>query len=302
MQTKFEEIVNVGEIGRRLKINWDDLISLAAKEQCIPAKQDKTKRLLLCVSVQNDFMEQGAAPVVGANSNVEKLTRFIYNNIESISNIRCYNKAYSEQSVIFADWWKNSIGMHPPMYTVITRLDVANEIWEPVMGTREENVWYLQRLKEANKNLLIQPKHCLFGTEGSWLENEFKKMFAFHTYVRKCKNEINLKTTDMYARKTEFSREKYFLRKDQSKEILRLVEKYDEIFIAGESASHDIVELLKQLVKYYSSIPTVLQKITVLVDCTSSIKGYEEKTKLAFKRFHDAYGIKFANSTEIELK
>lgn len=83
--------------------------------------------------------------------------------------------------------------------------------------------------------------------------------------------------------------------------ILDTLQNYDKIFIAGEAASHCVMETVRQIGKRYATQPEITSKITVLKDCTSPIKGWEQRTKDAFDELERTYGIKFANSTDIQL-
>lgn len=88
MNTRFEDIVNVNAIGAAENpIKMNDILRMANDEHLTPAAQSKEKVLFVGIDIQNDFMDNGALGVPGAHKDVERTTRFIYDNMDKISNI-----------------------------------------------------------------------------------------------------------------------------------------------------------------------------------------------------------------------
>ena len=87
MKTKYEEIVNVERIGEKGVTDISGVLSLAKRERIRTASQDKVRRMLLCIDMQKDFMEGGTVPVPNSKRDVENITRFIYNDMENITQI-----------------------------------------------------------------------------------------------------------------------------------------------------------------------------------------------------------------------
>lgn len=84
MLTKFEEIVDAKSIGSTINpINLNALLTKAGKENLRPTSQDKKRALLLCIDMQNDFMENGSLAVPNSHGDVERLTHWIYSNMEN---------------------------------------------------------------------------------------------------------------------------------------------------------------------------------------------------------------------------
>lgn len=126
-------------------------------------------------------------------------------------------------------------------------------------------------------------------------------MVYFHSVARKCVDSMINKGTDPYSEmygiiKPEYSKENFL-----NTPVLTAIEKYDEIYVVGEAASHCLMESVKQIAEHFVNRPEVTQKITVLEDCTSPITGYEADTAVAFDNFKSSYGIKFAKSTDIHF-
>lgn len=304
MNTNFEQIVDVAQIGQHGEVDMNSLFSMAEQERFTAAIDDSPKRLLLCIDVQKDFIEGGALAVPGSIGDVERITRFIYNNMSGISKIMCSLDTHIAHQIFHPCWWANSAREHPDPYTIITYDDVVANNWRPVVGDPKDSLEYLKELEKVGagkKQLCIWPYHCIKGTDGFTLENEFAKMVYFHSVARKSVNHMINKGEDPYSEmygiiKPEFSQKNFI-----NTPVLTAIEKYDEIYVVGEAASHCLMESVKQIAEHFANRPDVTQKITVLEDCTSPITGYEADTKAAFDKFKSSYGIKFAKSTDIQF-
>lgn len=304
MNTNFEQIVDVAQIGQHGEVDMNSIFSMAEQERFTAAIDDSPKRLLLCIDVQKDFIEGGALAVPGSIGDVERITRFIYNNMSGISKIMCSLDTHIAHQIFHPCWWANSAGEHPDPYTIITYDDVVANNWRPVVGDPKDSLEYLKELEKVGagkKQLCIWPYHCIKGTDGFTLENEFAKMVYFHSVARKSVNHMINKGEDPYSEmygiiKPEFSQKNFI-----NTPVLTAIEKYDEIYVVGEAASHCLMESVKQIAEHFANRPDVTQKITILEDCTSPITGYEADTKAAFDKFKSSYGIKFAKSTDIRF-
>lgn len=304
MKTNYEQIVDVAKIGKHGEANMNNIFTLAEQERFTAAINDSPRRLLLCIDVQKDFIEGGALAVPGSIADVERITRFIYNNMGGISKIMCSLDTHIAHQIFHPCWWVNSAGDHPTPYTIITYDDVVQNRWKPVIGDPKDSLQYLKELEKAGagkKKLCIWPYHCINGTDGFTLENEFAKMVYFHSVARKTVNPMINKGNDPYSEmygiiKPEFSRKNFL-----NVPVLNAIENYDEIYVVGEAASHCLMESVKQIAEHFANRPEVTQKITVLEDCTSPIGGFEADTKAAFDDFKKSYGIKFKKSTEIQF-
>lgn len=303
MKTNYEQIVDVSKIGQHGAIDLNAIFTMAEQERFTAAVDDAPRRLLLCIDVQKDFMEGGALGVPGSIGDVERITRFIYNNMAGITKIMCSMDSHVAHQIFHPCWWMNEEGDHPAPYTVITYDDVSANRWRPVIGNMD-SIQYLKELEKAGagkKQLCIWPYHCITGTDGFTLENEFAKMVYFHSVARKSHNPMITKGSDPFSEmygiiKPEYSKDNFL-----NTPVLTAIEKYDEIYIVGEAASHCLMESVRQIAEHFANRPEVTQKITVLEDCTSPITGYEADTNNAFANFKSSYGIKFAKSTDIQF-
>lgn len=303
INASYEQIVDVPRIGAHGKVDFNkDLLSVALKENIKPNNHDAVKRLLLCIDVQKDFIEGGSLEVPGSIGDVERITRFIYNNMDGITNIMCSMDTHYPFHIFFPSWWRDADGNSPDAGTNITYDDVDKGKWRPVYGKLQDSLTYLQKLEElAKKTLCIWTYHCIHGTEGFDLENEFAKMVYYHSTARKTIPRIIPKGTDFYSEMYGIIKPEYSKKNIKNTKVLNAFQEYDEIYVVGEAASHCLMESVKQIAEEYATRPEITSKITILEDCTSPIQGCEQMTQDAFDMFKRTYGINFAKSTDIQF-
>ncbi len=302
MKTNYEQIVDIAKIAKHGQLDLNPIFTMAESESLTPSINDSCSRLLLCIDMQKDFIEGGALAVPGSIGDVERTTRFIYNNMEGISRIMCSLDTHIAHQIFHPCWWSDPNGNHPDPYTIITYDDVKNNVWRPVIGNPQDSIEYLKGLEKAGQKMLcIWPYHCISGTEGFTLENEFAKMVYFHSVARKSVNHMIQKGTDPYSEMYGIIKPEYSKKNFLNTPVLTAIEKYNEIFVVGEAASHCLMESVRQIAEHFANRPEITQKITILEDCTSPITGYEDETQATFADFKNSYGIKFAKSTDIQL-
>ena len=304
MKTAYEQIINTDHIASSSNMqNLSEIISWGEQENLTPASQDKRKVLLLAIDVQNDFMEGiGSLPVQGSKGDVERLTRWIYRNVGKITQIICSLDTHSISQIFHPDWWVDKDGNKPLSFTVITYADVLSGKWSAANGKNELSLDYLKNLElTGKKQLCIWPYHCLCGTRGAELENEFSKMLYFHSAARKSAPVLSTKGqnpfTEMYGIiKAEYDPDNYI-----NRPVLEAVEHFDEIYIAGEASSHCVLASTFQILDYFAENKDITSRITVLSDCMSPIGGFEEVTEKSFEEMKSRYGIQIKKSTDVVL-
>ena len=144
---------------------------------------------------------------------------------------------------------------------------------------------YLKELEKdglQKKQLCIWPYHCIDGEGGSSLENEFAKIVYFHSLARNTANHMIRKGEDPYSEMYGIIKPEYSQNNWMNTPILNAIKNYDEIYVAGEAASHCLMESVKQIAEYFANCPKILKKITILEDCTSPIPGYENRSSKPF--------------------
>jgi len=303
MNTKYEQIVDVAKIATLATENpLPEVIALANNEYFKPAASDAKRVLLLGIDWQLDFMEGGVGSlgVTGSKGDVERITKFIYNNMEHITRIALTKDTHYPFQIFHPCWWKDASGNNPAPYTVITSEDVRNGKWQPVYGIPAKSITYVEELeKSGKKQLMIWPYHCINGQVGSSFESQFMNMVNFHSVVRKSKPIIIPKGSNEYSEMYGVIKAEYDETGFVNTPVLKLIEEYDEILFCGEAASHCLLESLLQSLEYFASNRAVTSKISVLRDCTSPVTGCEQMTEDAFNKLSSQYGVRIINSTDV---
>ncbi|MDE7059776.1 MAG: hypothetical protein K2P03_13935, partial [Lachnospiraceae bacterium] len=263
-----------------------------------PSLKDKERVLFLGIDVQQDFMDHGALGVAGAQKDVERMTRFIYDNIEKISNIAVSMDTHTPHQIFHPCWWIDENGEHPAPYTVITLKDLDEGKWRAVINPQASREYVKHLEQDAKKALCIWTYHCMQGTTGAALENQFANMIYFHSVARKAVVQRLVKGQDPMSEMYGIIRPEYDTKGYMNLDFLNKLERFDKVLIAGEAKSHCVLESIKQILEYYETRPEVTEKVYVLEDCMSSISGYEDMANQMFEDFRKRYRIQLVKSTD----
>ena len=270
MKTPYNEIVNIASIGSQTNpISLNEILRKANDEQLTPAAQNKERVLFLGIDVQQDFMDNGALGVPGAHGDVERMTQFIYNNMDKITNIAVSIDTHTPHQIFHPCWWIDENGNNPAPYTPITLADLDSGKYRAVIYPRQSRDYVEHLEKDGKKTLCVWSYHCLQGTSGAAFENQFANMIYFHSVAKKAVTQRLVKGQD-----------------------------YDKIIIAGEAKSHCVLESIKQILEHYANRPEITQKIYILEDCMSSIPGFEDVTEQTFDDFKKTYHVNIVKSTD----
>ncbi len=299
MKTTYMEIVNGNYIGSvENPVDLNEILKKADKEGLEPSLKDKERVLFLGIDVQQDFMDHGALGVAGAQKDVERMTRFIYDNMEKISNIAVSMDTHTPHQIFHPCWWIDENGEHPAPYTVITLKDLDEGKWRAVINPQASREYVKHLEQDAKKALCIWTYHCMQGTTGAALENQFANMIYFHSVARKAVVQRLVKGQDPMSEMYGIIRPEYDTKGYMNLEFLNKLERFDKVLIAGEAKSHCVLESIKQILEYYETRPEVTEKVYVLEDCMSSISGYEDMANQMFEDFRKRYRIHLVKSTD----
>ncbi|MDE5824717.1 MAG: hypothetical protein K2H91_08580, partial [Lachnospiraceae bacterium] len=186
MNTNYADIVNVNAIGRAENpVSLNNILKRANDEQLTPSKQNKERVLFIGIDVQQDFMDHGALGVPGAHGDVERMTQFIYNNMDSISNIAVSIDTHTPHQIFHPCWWVDGDGNNPAPSTPITLADLDSGKWKAVINPIASRDYVEHLEKDGKKTLCIWSYHCIQGTAGCALENQFSNMVYFHSVAKK---------------------------------------------------------------------------------------------------------------------
>lgn len=302
VKTKYEEIVNVSEIGSRSNsIVLNELLAKAGQEAIRPAHEDSKRVLVIGIDPQQDFMENGNLGVPGSIQDMENFCRFIYKNLEAITKIDVSIDTHSPFQIFHPCWWVDKNNINPNPYTVITLKDIDDGVWTPVLYPKQSREYVLNLEMNAKKTLCIWPYHCIQGTSGNALENQFANMVYFHSVAKKSVPKKIVKGTDPLSEMYGIIKPEYDTKNYINMDLLNEIEKFDVVIIGGEAKSHCVMESVAQMLDYFSGRPEVTSRFYILEDCMSSIPGFEKATEDAFNRFKSQYKINIVKSTDLML-
>jgi nicotinamidase-related amidase len=302
MKTKFEQIVDVTSIGKAENTrNLNELLRLANDEQMTPSAQNLEKVLVIGIDVQQDFMENGALGVPNSHKDVENFTRFIYNNMDKISQIAVSLDTHNPFQIFHPCWWIDENGNNPAPFTAITLADLDAGKWRPVINPKASREYVENLEKDGKKVLVVWTYHCLQGTTGSALENQFSNMVYFHSVAKKTMVQRLVKGQDPLSEMYGIIKPEYDTKNYINIDFLNKIEKFDRIVIGGEASSHCVLESVKQILEFYTNKQDVLKKIFVLEDCMSPVGGFEKLAQDEFDKLKKQYKINIIKSTDLVL-
>jgi len=270
-----------------------------------PASQDQQRAQLLIIDMQVDFCHpQGTLHVPGAVEDIRRLVEFIYRNAERISRITCSLDSHLPHQIFHPSWWADPEGHHPAPLTLITQEDIEQGKWRPLLEP-EWSAAYVRKLEEgAKKQLTIWPYHVPIGGIGNALDPELWAAVFWHSIARR--------SQPTWWRKGSVPKTEHYsivrpeipvpeVPGEEGRSFLEDLENYDVLIIAGEAASHCVLETLEDLVDEFADKPETLDKIFILRDCTSPVQHPDiDFAALTEKRFaaFEKQGIHFILSTE----
>ena len=269
-----------------------------------PAGEDQQRIQLLIIDMQVDFChEQGTLYVPGALQDIRRLVEFIYGNAEHITRITCSLDSHLPYQIFHAAWWADQQGHHPAPFTLITQEDIGQGKWRPLLEP-EWSAAYVRKLEEGAKKLLtIWPYHVPIGGIGNALDPELWSAVFWHSLARQSQ-------PTWWSKGSVEKTEHYSILQPEipvpdapegSHDFLEDLESYDTIIIAGEAASHCVVETIEDLVDEFADQPETLDKIFILRDCTSPVQhpdiDFPALTAQQFAAF-EKQGIHFILSTD----
>ena len=301
MKTKYEDIVNVNAIGKAENpISLNDILKMANDEQLTPSRKNKERVLFLGIDVQQDFMDNGALGVPGAHEDVARMTRFIYDNMDKISNIAVSIDTHIPHQIFHPCWWIDENGNNPAPYTPITLADLDSGKWRAVINPIASRDYVEHLEQDGKKTLCIWSYHCIQGTTGCALENQFSNMVYFHSVAKKTVPQRLVKgqlaISEFYGIiKPEYDPKGYI-----NAEFLNKMEHFDKIIVAGEARDFCVYESLNQILDFYQNNTEILKKIYVLEDCMSAIGNPPDVDKM-YEDLRNRYKFNIVKSTEWSL-
>lgn len=264
-----------------------------------PASEDKKRICLLLIDNQNTFCLPGFELFVGgitgrgAIDDSDRLCRFIYHNMDVITEIIPTLDTHYAIQIFHSIFWINDAGKMPAPYTIISADDVRKGVWKvnPAIANilddeckgvdiQEYALHYVETLEADGKYMLIiWPYHGMLGSIGQAQVSAIHEALFFHSIARNSRIGYEIKGQNMLTEKYSVLKHEVNTLPDGrifTKKNLALIKKllgYDMVIIAGEAKSHCVASTIRDLSDEIKMInnPALAKKIYLLTDCTSSV-------------------------------
>ena len=245
-------------------------------------------------------MDNGSLGVPGACKDIERLTQWIYNNMEKISNIAVSIDTHQPHQIFHPCWWIDENGNNPDPYTIITLADLDAGKWRAVINPQASRDYVMHLEQDAKKALCIWTYHCLQGTSGCALENQFSNMIYYHSVAKKAVIQRLVKGQDPMSEMYGIIKPEYDTKGYINIDFLNKIEKYDTVVIAGEAYDYCMLESIKQILDHFGPTSDTVKKIYILQDCASSIGDRTEVDKI-YDDLKNKYNVNLVQSDTFTL-
>ena len=247
---------------------------------------------LLIIDPQNDFHPGGSLAVAGADSDAERISRFILDNALQIDDIFVTLDTHQKLHIAHPMFWKDQDGEDPAPFTIISSADVESGKWAcKAERNKDHALRYVKGLEAGGKfSLCIWPYHCLVGTVGHavtpHVQGALHQWETDHSacvrYVLKGNNAL---TEHYSALKAEVE-----IENDPhtafNTDLFDALAKFDRVIVCGQAKSHCVNFTVRDLVSRWPKDET--NRIVLLDDAMSSVGGFEEAGDAFIKDMEEA--------------
>jgi len=318
----------VGEVWRVPYLARAEKAKRWASEQDITAaEQDGFRIGLLLVDMQNTFCIPGFELFVGGRSGVgavddaQRLCRFLYRNLGTITRVLPTLDTHQATAVFHPMHLIDGDGHHPEPFTGVTLEDAQAGRWrfnptvaaglgiDPDYGQRHF-VNYLRRLRAGGRfDLTVWPYHSMLGGIGHALVAAVEEAVFFHGVARASQPAFHIKgnrpLTEHYSvlgpEVTVGPGGEAIAEKDAA--LVGELLDFDALVVAGQAKSHCVTWSVTDLLgEIEARDPRLAERVYLLEDCTSPVVipgviDFTEQADTAFRRFAAA-GMHVVRSTE----
>jgi nicotinamidase-related amidase len=259
-----------------------------------PAGQDPVRVHLLLIDLQKDFcFPQGALYVAGrsgrgALDDNDRTARFIYTNLERITEISCTLDTHFPHQIFFASFWLQPDGRPPAAHREVSVAELRAGALRPnpalaswlangdVDWLNRQAEYYCAELERAGKyKLYLWPPHCLLGSVGHTLAGVIHEARLFHAYARGTRAWAEIKgahpLTEFYSALAPEvpTRHDGGTLAEPNTSFLRTLLEFDAVVIAGQASSHCVKSTIDDLLTQIE--PELTRKVYILRDCMSAV-------------------------------
>jgi nicotinamidase-related amidase len=268
------------------------------REQGISASgSDRRNVRLLLIDVQKDFcfpegtLYVGGRGGAGALQDNDRISRFIYRNLGTITEITCTLDTHYPFQIFFPSFWVDRSGEPLSPHRQIAAGDVRSGAVQPspwvagwlcggdVAWLRRQAEFYCAELERAGRySLYLWPPHCLLGGDGHNLVGVVQEARLFHAFARGSRDGVEVKGGHPLTENYSVLSPEVLLRHDGGHLAERNQALVDELLasdllvVAGQAASHCVKSSIDDLLREIQAREAALAgKVYVLTDCMSSV-------------------------------
>jgi nicotinamidase/pyrazinamidase len=261
----------------------------------------KNQHAILIIDAQYDFCHpNGALFVQGADDDMKRLSNWIKANKENIDHISVTMDSHPVNDISHPSFWQDKDGNFPHPFTAITSQEIREGKWAPRFFPHEA-IKYVEELERQGEFAhFIWPYHCLVGSRGAAIDDnimdaliEWTRSGKFYQVVAKGTYPLTEHFGIFRANVPVPNRPETQL----NQSLIETLEKYQNVYLAGEAKSHCVANSLKQAME---EAPNLAKKFIVLEDCMSDVTGLGHLGTPIYDQAK-AMGIRFAKSTDIKL-
>ena len=235
----------------------------------------------LIIDPQTDFAAPGGSLFVpGADADMTRLARMVTRLGDRVDDYHVTLDSHRIVDIAHPLWWKNSAGVHPDPFTIITPADLDGGVWtttNPGFFRRTRD--YVQALADGKRYpLCVWPEHCLIGSAGHTVVPEL--LTALQTWERDVFGLIDFVTKGSNIWTEHYSAVKADVPDPQdpstqiNKGLIQTLMEADLVFIAGEALSHCVANTVRDIADAFGD-ESYVKKMVLLTDASSSVTGFE---------------------------
>ena len=301
-----------------------------------PSGSDTRKVHLLLIDLQKDFCFPEGTLFVGGRSgrgaieDNDRIARFIYGNMDVISNVTVTLDTHYPFQIFSPSFWVDAADRPLTAHTTITTSQIREGSVRPNPAVASwvsdgDYAWlvaqvthYCRELEKSGKyTLYLWPPHCLLGSEGHTLAGVIQEARIFHAYVRHAPalaevkgGSILTENYSVFAPEVATRHDRRGLIGQRNGRFLDTLLRSDYVIIAGQAASHCVKSTIEDLLhEIMPRNPLHVSKVYILEDCMSAvavpsqnhpgefIADFTPEAEAALQRFRDA-GMHVVRSTE----